>query len=317
MYTAKLCRCQVWGHGMASKVLARAALSQIVRTLKAHGKTIVTTNGSFDLLHAGHVKMLEEAKSLGDVLIVGMNSDVSVTRYKGRTRPICPQEQRAAMLAALACTDYVTIFDELTPIPLLELIQPDIHVNSPEHGYECVEREVVEKYGGRIHLAQLIGGMSTTQLLARIAEAMSQESRRGIFLASSILNQAASSEELLRFCIQITESGLLLFFLIPPELQIVSEIMEACRQQGIMGNVLKRPLNAIEQIDALVNEYDVTLAKSVLISKSMTDIQIGREVNCKTVLLSDESETPESHQSTHALGPHFTVRTLQDALRHC
>jgi rfaE bifunctional protein nucleotidyltransferase chain/domain len=306
---------------MASKILARAALSRVVRTLKAQGKTIVTTNGSFDLLHAGHVKMLEEAKSLGDVLIVGMNSDVSVIRYKGRIRPICPQEQRAAMLAALACTDYVTIFDELTPIPLLEIIQPDIHVNSPEHGYECVEREVVERHGGRIHLAQLIGGMSTTQLLARITEAMSQESRRGIFLASSVLSQAsrsqASSEELLRFCSRIAVSGVHLFFLISSELQRVSGIMEACQQEGIVVNVLKSPLNNIEQIDTLVNEYDVTLAKSVLISRSMADIQIGREINCKTVFLADESGALQYHQSTYALGPNFTAHTLQDALQYC
>ncbi len=216
----------------SDKIVPWDTLAKIVQKLKQKGKIIVTTNGSFDLLHIGHVTMLQEAKSLGDVLIVGMNSDASVKRYKGKYRPICPQEHRAEMLAALECTDYITIFDELTPIDLLKVIQPHIHVNSPEHGYDCVECEVVEQHGGRIHLAHLVEGMSTSQLIERIFEASSYEPCRAIFLNPfDLLHE--NQEDMLNVLNQFRNLGFQLFILEHPDKTIMRQAQEICQQEGI------------------------------------------------------------------------------------
>jgi rfaE bifunctional protein nucleotidyltransferase chain/domain len=299
---------------MADKIVGRNQLASIVHEVRTQGKIIVTTNGSFDLLHVGHVNMLQEAKSLGDVLIVGMNSDTGVKRYKGSARPLCPQNHRARMLAALECTDYVTIFDELTPIPLLEIIQPDIHVNSPEHGLECVEREVVERHGGRIHLAQLIEGMSTSQLLSGICESMAHDSCRAIFVNPPDLLQAVSSS-LMTVLHQCCNTGFQCFLLPTDDVAKLQPFLETCDQQGIEMHKLTAPLMALDQIDYLVAKYDLALARSVLISSDMKDIQIGREVNCKTILLRKTPQTSASSRSAYALGPNFTADNLQEALQ--
>ncbi|RKY02827.1 D-glycero-beta-D-manno-heptose 1-phosphate adenylyltransferase, partial [Candidatus Poribacteria bacterium] len=127
-------------------VLDRGKLVEIVERERRAGKRIVTTNGCFDLLHVGHVRYLYEAKRLGDVLIVAINSDESVRRIKGPLRPIIPQEERAEMVAALEPVDYVTIFDEDTPIPLIKAIRPDFHVKGGDYKLdEMIEREAVEE----------------------------------------------------------------------------------------------------------------------------------------------------------------------------
>lgn len=146
----------------------------------------MTTNGSFDLLHAGHAKYLQLARAEGDVLIVGLNSDRSVHSYKGPTRPIVPQRHRAAMLAALECVDFVTIFHERDPRRLLSIIRPDVHVNGSEYGANCIESGVVKHHGGRLHLIPKFFGLSTSRLLGRIRAAGEAEAtpppptRRGL-----------------------------------------------------------------------------------------------------------------------------------------
>jgi D-beta-D-heptose 7-phosphate kinase/D-beta-D-heptose 1-phosphate adenosyltransferase len=140
--------------------------------LRQNGKCLVWTNGCFDLLHPGHVASLQAARRLGDVLVVGLNADASVRANKGPTRPILTQAERAAMLAALECVDYVIVFDEPTPAEALARLQPDIHCKgaeyAPPHGRPVPEREVVERYGGRIEYLPLVPGLSTTELLRRI-----------------------------------------------------------------------------------------------------------------------------------------------------
>ncbi len=305
----------------SEKIVSREALAAIVQDLKQQGKTIVTTNGSFDLLHIGHVTMLQEAKSLGDALIVGLNSDASVRSYKGKYRPICPQKQRVGMLAALTCTDYITIFDELTPIPLLEIIQPDIHVNSPEHGYECVEREIVERYGGHIHLAQLIEGISTSQLIARILEASSHTPCRGIFIHAKDLFELdyPSSERdkisgKLKFALltkatlsvlrQFNSQGFRIFILSPcSEVRQEKDIVEILYRQGV-------EISLCSSIERAVEDFDVILAKSFVISGDMADIQIGRELNCKTILL--KTPTVDQKNTSDAAGPHFFAKNFPE-----
>ncbi len=144
-------------------------------THKAAGREVVWTNGTFDLLHPGHVASLQQARALGDVLVVGVNSDRSVKGYKGPSRPIMNQEERAAMLVALDCVDFVTVFDELTPESVLAQLQPDIHCKgaeyAPPHGRPIPERATVEGYGGRIEYLPLVPGLSSTDIIARVKAA--------------------------------------------------------------------------------------------------------------------------------------------------
>ena len=141
---------------------------------KAAGKVVVWSNGTFDLLHPGHVSSLEQARTLGDVLVVGVNSDRSVKAYKGPARPIMGERERAAMLAALECVDFVVIFDEDTPVESLAKLKPDVHCKgaeyAPPHGRPVPERAVVEGYGGRVAYLPLVPGVSTTDVLTRIRE---------------------------------------------------------------------------------------------------------------------------------------------------
>lgn len=138
------------------------------------GQVVVWTNGCFDLLHPGHVASLQNARSLGDVLIVGLNSDLSVQANKGPSRPILTQQERAALLAGLECVDYVMIFDEPTPAEALARLQPDIHCKgaeyAPPHGRPVPERAIVEGYGGRIEYLPLVPGVSTTDLVGRVLQ---------------------------------------------------------------------------------------------------------------------------------------------------
>jgi rfaE bifunctional protein nucleotidyltransferase chain/domain len=125
----------------------------------------VTTNGSFDILHAGHLHILSEARQQGDVLIVGVNSDASVQRLKGAGRPMVGERQRAEMLLALRQVDYVHVFDESDPIAFLAQLNPDVHVNGSEYGENCIESETVKRGGGIVHIVERLPGLSTSRLV--------------------------------------------------------------------------------------------------------------------------------------------------------
>ncbi len=133
-------------------------------------KTVATLNGSFDLLHAGHLEMIYQASLVADVLIVALNSDASIKQYKSPLRPIIPLEYRLEMLSALAMVDYVTFFEETNPIELLKKIRPHVHVNGAEYGENCIEAETVKQYGGKIHIVSLVPGLSTTAIVKKIKE---------------------------------------------------------------------------------------------------------------------------------------------------
>lgn len=139
------------------------------RELREENRTVVFTNGCFDLVHAGHVEYLAWARAQGDALIVGLNDDDSVRRIKGATRPIVPFERRATVLLALRSVDVVVGFGERTPEVLIDRIRPDVHVKSDQYREdELPERSVVLRHGGRIALAPHVTGPSTTDLIARI-----------------------------------------------------------------------------------------------------------------------------------------------------
>lgn len=138
-------------------------------------KVVVWTNGCFDLFHPGHVRSLQAAKRLGDVLIVGLNSDDSVRQLKGPGRPVLSELERAEVISALVCVDYVVIFPELRPDAALLRLKPDVHCKgaeyAPPHGKPIPETKTVASYGGRIEFLPYLGGISTTELIRRIREA--------------------------------------------------------------------------------------------------------------------------------------------------
>ncbi len=146
-------------------VLAVADLLKTVESVRATGLKVAFTNGCFDLLHVGHLHTLERARSEADLLVVGVNSDHSVTRLKGPKRPLVHQDDRAELLAGLACVDYVTIFEQDTPVELLEQLRPDVHVKGGDYRPEDLpETPVVERHGGRVVIAPILPGRSTTRL---------------------------------------------------------------------------------------------------------------------------------------------------------
>ena len=151
------------------KIVSREQLAQDVAQRRRRGQTIAFTNGCFDLLHMGHVRYLQQARRLASCLIVAINSDDSARRLKGPGRPIIGADERAEMLSALECVDYVTVFDEDTPIPLLELLRPDVLAKGGTTPH-VVGRELVEGYGGRALTLDLVAGLSTTEIIDRIVE---------------------------------------------------------------------------------------------------------------------------------------------------
>ncbi len=153
-------------------VLDRNEATALVERLRPAGRTVVFTNGVFDLLHPGHVRYLKDARALGDALIVGLNSDASVRRNKGPHRPINPESERAELLEALECVDAVILFDEDTPADIIQVVGPDVLVKGADWPPDqIVGRETVEARGGRVVLIPVAPGYSTTALLERIRAA--------------------------------------------------------------------------------------------------------------------------------------------------
>ena len=154
---------------MKEKIKKREDLRRIVEDFKTKGKRIIFTNGCFDLLHIGHIRYLEEAKSLGDILVVGVNSDRSVRNLKGPNRPILPEEERAEILSGLESVNYITIFDEPTPLELISSLQPHILAKGGDWTKETtVGKEVVERLGGEVVILPFIEGSSTSNVIETI-----------------------------------------------------------------------------------------------------------------------------------------------------
>lgn len=152
-------------------VLDREELLQAVGEARADGRVVVFTNGCFDILHRGHTQYLAEARALGDVLVVGVNTDRSVRALKGETRPVVSEDDRAHVLAALASVDFVTLFDEDTPLELIKAVAPDVLVKGA--GYErdtIVGADFVEEQGGRVAVIEELEGRSTRKIIARIRD---------------------------------------------------------------------------------------------------------------------------------------------------
>ena len=169
---------------MNYKIINKDQIKLIADKLRKQRKCVITTNDTFDIIHAGHIQFLEQGKALGDVLIIGLNSDESVKKYKGDKRPINSQNDRSIVLSALNCVDYIVIFDEPEPSLLLEYIKPNIHVKAGDYTIDpskenssnkVWEREIVEKNGGQVKILPLLNGRSTTSIIQKIVETYKNE----------------------------------------------------------------------------------------------------------------------------------------------
>lgn len=151
------------------KVLGRRALRQRLAREQQRGRRVVFTNGCFDLLHVGHLRSLEQARKLGDLLVVGVNRDRRVRELKGKGRPLVPARQRAELLAGLACVDYVVLFGEDTPVQLIRALRPDVVAKGGDYrGADAPEKEVIEALGGRFVYLRQIPGVRSTLLIERL-----------------------------------------------------------------------------------------------------------------------------------------------------
>lgn len=163
------------GDTAPAKLKTIEGLTAVVRQLQEEGKTVVWTNGCFDLLHTGHITYLMKAAQLGDVLVVGLNSDASVQENKGPKRPVVAEKDRALVLSAIECVDYLIIFGDKTPMPLLEALHPDVYAKGGDYTLDTIvqeERRLVESYGGRIEIIPGVEGQSTSALIAKIVQAV-------------------------------------------------------------------------------------------------------------------------------------------------
>lgn len=154
-----------------NRILGRQEAATLIEKLKTEGKKVVFTNGCFDILHVGHLRYLEQAREQGDLLVIGVNSDASVKRLKGPTRPINSEMDRAEMLAGLKAVDYTVIFTEDTPVEIIDELKPSIHVKGGDYKKEDLpETEVVERNGGEVRILMLVDGKSTTSVVNKILE---------------------------------------------------------------------------------------------------------------------------------------------------
>lgn len=152
----------------SGELLDAAVMAERREVLRRAGRTVVFTNGAFDILHVGHLQYLSFARQQGDCLIVGLNSDASVRRYKGPDRPVNPEGDRARLLLGLRCVDYVVVFEEDEPKDLIARLLPDVLVKGADWAHYVSGREVVEAHGGRVVLAEMVEGRSTTRVIERI-----------------------------------------------------------------------------------------------------------------------------------------------------
>lgn len=153
------------------KIVERGALGDLMKDIRRQNKVVVFTNGCFDILHVGHVRYLQAAKKLGDVLVLGLNSDASVQALKGPTRPVNSQADRAEVLAGLEAVDHIIVFDEVTAEKLISLIQPDIYVKGGDYIVDQLpEAKIVQAYGGQIVLVPEVAGCSSTNMIKKIID---------------------------------------------------------------------------------------------------------------------------------------------------
>lgn len=326
------------------KIKEPKELVEIIQRLKKKGKKIVTYNGSFDLLHSGHIASIQEAKEQGDILIIPLNSDRSIHTYKGPNRPIVPQGDRARMLAALENVDYVTIFDDINPKRILALLMPDIHCNGSDWGRDCVEQETVEQNGGMIHILKWKESQSTSNLIKKILEMYKKSSNKAVFFdrdGTINLNKdgytyriedfeftphvleglKALAKTDYKIIILSNQSGIGRGYYTENDFKKLNDWMVSfLREKGIeITKVYYCPHTNEDHCECrkpnigmllwAVRDFDVSLNDSWFIGNDFRDVVMGREANVKTIKI--DEKMPQALR----LKPNYYVKDIQEAVK--
>lgn len=326
-----------------SKLKSHKEIVQTVQKLKTQGKKIVTLNGSFDILHLGHIRALQEAKHQGDVLIVLLNSDKSIKSYKGPARPINSQKARTGVLSSVECIDYLVLFNEITPKKILAKIKPDIFCQGSDWGKDCIERGVVEKYGGNVYVLKWAGSFSTSTLIRKIIDIHSKPQDRAVFLDRDGTVNINRPEYLYRIEDFRFAPGAILALQKLSELDY--EIIIVTNQSGIGRGYFKESdvsklhnwlINELKKngirIDRVyycphlprdncscrkpkigmllkaAKDFNISLAKSWLIGDDERDIIMAREANLKTIKIG------EKMNKKLEVEPNYYVENLKEAV---
>ena len=303
---------------MSKKIIPQDEIFRLVHGLRKQNKKIVTYNGSFDVLHVGHIKSIREAKEQGDVLIILLNSDKSIKLYKGPSRPINKEEDRIELISSLDTVDYVVAFDEINPKKILSIIKPDIHCNGSDWGENCIERSVVGENGGKIHVLKWQEGFSSTNTIDKTFDNKEKSIARAIFLdRDGTINDnkegyAHKTEEfeflpgvieglkkLSRtdyFLIIITnQSGIGRGMYRHDDFQKLSKwLLSKLKKDGIkISKIYHCPHQPNDNCDCrkpgiglflrAVQDFGISLNKSWLVGDSDSDVIAGREANIKTI----------------------------------
>ncbi len=328
---------------MNQKIKNQKEIIEIAQKLRDEGKKIVTYNGSFDILHLGHIKSLEEAKTQGDNLIVILNSDNSVRNYKGPNHPVNSEVHRAEVLSAIGHVDYVVHFDEINPKEILKKIKPDIHCNGSDWGKNCIERGVVEENGGRIHILKWQEGFSTSELMQKTMNITSKPEVKAVFLDRdgtininepeythkkedfNLFKETVPALKKLsktdyKIIIITNQSGIAKGYCTEAEVKNLHKWMTAeFKKKGIRidgiyycphgpdDNCLCRKPKPGMLLNAGV-DFGLNLSKSWFIGDGKVDVMAGREANVKTIKIGEKM--PKDLK----LEPNYYARNLLDAV---
>jgi len=319
---------------MNNKIKSHQELLPLIEALKNQNKIIVTTGGSFDMLHIGHIKSLQEAKGKGDILIVLVNSDQSIKKYKGPRRPIIPENQRMEMIAALECVDYVVGFNEVNPKAILEKIKPNVYCNAANWSKIFIEKEVVEKNNGKIHVLKHQSNISTSDIIKKINNIHSIPATKAIFLdRDGVINHNNQgyihkvddfeftpyafealqkiSETDYKIIIITNQSGIGRKYFTEQDLQNLNNwLIKTLKERGININQIyhcphlpedscscRKP--KIGMILQAVEDFGINLSESWLIGDSNSDILAGAEANLKTIKISNKPSTSSKVEASY------------------
>lgn len=305
---------------MSQKLKTRQQIAKLAKNLKRDGKKVVTINGSFDVLHDGHVKILKAAKKYGDVLIVALNSDKSIRRYKGPTRPIHAQKKRVDAITKFDYVDYVVLFDEINSREILDEIKPNVHVNGSDWGKNCIERSTVEKNDGIIKVVKLKDRYSTSNIIKAMHDPKTKLEVRAIFFdRDGTINEKGAGylhkpEDMVytpraihglrrlsktdyKIIIVTNQSGIGRGYFTEKDFEKISRWMIGdlkkknvridkiyhCPHLPEHTCVCRKP--NIGMFEQAVKDFGISLSKSWFIGDDAKDVIAGRTANIKTIML--------------------------------
>lgn len=329
---------------MNPKIKTQEEIVKIVKKLKKQGKKIVTCNGSFDILHFGHLQCLSEAKDQGDILIILLNSDRSIKMYKGLNRPIVRQEYRAAFLSAMEYVNYVVLFDDINPKRVLAEIKPDIYCTGDDWGKNCVEKKVIEENGGKVYVlrSKRPAGASTSDLIKKILDVYSRADVKAVFLdrdGTININRPGCVREISQFkfapgavsalkklsktdykiIIVTNQSGIGRGYFKEKDLKKIHQwMLKKLREAGARIDKIyycphhpedncscRKP--KIEMFLRAVADFNINLSKSWFVGDDDKDVIAGREANIKTIKIG--KRMPKNLK----LEPNYYVKGLLEA----